>query len=39
MLEKLRQFVELRSLTGVDEQGGAREIAFAGGMQLGENWN
>src|SRR5258706_4013395 len=39
VFEKRRQFFELRSLAGVDEQGGAREITFAGGMQLGENGN
>src|ERR1700736_1683983 len=39
VLEKWRQFFELRALARVYQQGSARKIAFASGMQLGKNGN
>src|SRR5260370_20602708 len=39
MFKKGRQLFELRSLAGIDEQRGAREVAFAGRVQFGKNGN
>src|SRR6266853_4724907 len=39
VLQEWRQFFELRALAGVDQQGRARKVAFASGMQLRKNRN
>ena len=39
MLEQRGQFCELVAFAGVNEKRGAREIAFAGSVELGEDRN
>src|SRR5262249_18033856 len=38
-LQQRRQFLELRTFSSIDEQGGAGETAITGGVQLSKNRN